>query len=447
MIDQAARKLIEYLLGKQKNAADNTYLYRGTYGTFALHFIFMALTFFGTWLIARLLGTQEYGKYAYVFNWIAIFAVLGRFGVDDLLIKELPKYRISQQREHAKGVLLYAFKSALFVSIILSVLFFVWVKYSPMQSFTDIRYLFYIAIPVIPCYALSVVVMDALRGNQHILSGQIPEKCIRPIVLAAGAIGAWLIYTDDVSTEILVAVGVAAIMAMFIASVWYFWKKDKHMLQPAIVAKHDSDIWKSTMWYFFLMSAVNVFNSRLDILLVGELSSVDDVGIYNIALRLADFILISIVMLNTVFAPLYSKYHVEGEREKLQQLITRGNRLMFATALPITLLLIIFGAFFLRLFGAGFETGHTALTWIATGQLFYVFIGPAAYILMMTGYGKQAFYVLLVSFTVATMMQIILIPKMGIQGAAIGKVAGLVVGHSLYAVLLYQKAGLRGGIF
>jgi O-antigen/teichoic acid export membrane protein len=107
---------------------------------------------------------------------------------------------------------------------------------------------------------------------------------------------------------------------------------------------------------------------------------------------------------------------------------------------PIYLTLAIFAPLFLGVFGPGFEAGQTALTLISLAMLVSTATGPSIVVLLMGGKSGWMLMVGAISLVMNVVLNLSLIPHLGIDGAAIAWTFSIVFnnlcGIALVLVLL-----------
>src|ERR1700682_5060841 len=94
---------------------------RGCVTSFFFYSAGFALTYFSQLIIARIVGVDIYGMYAYVFAWIVVLAYFSTLGFDVGLLRFVPAYEAERAWPLLKGVIQYAQRRAAFVG--LSVIF------------------------------------------------------------------------------------------------------------------------------------------------------------------------------------------------------------------------------------------------------------------------------------------------------------------------------------
>src|ERR1700674_4596404 len=85
---------------------------------FAIYIASVGVTACSQLLIARLVGADTYGVYAYVIAWMTILAYFSALGFDIALLRFVPAYQTTGAWSLARGVIQYAERRALAVSIL-----------------------------------------------------------------------------------------------------------------------------------------------------------------------------------------------------------------------------------------------------------------------------------------------------------------------------------------
>ena len=148
------------------------------------------------------------------------------------------------------------------------------------------------------------------------------------------------------------------------------------------------------------------------------------------------------MIINPTLSPIVSKLHTAGQRVRLQRGITRVARIGLLLSLPVALFLIIFGDWFLSLFGPGYTEGEIALGILSVGQVINVAAGSVAMILVMTGNERIAALGVAMSTIVNISLNAILIPVWGIEGAAIATTTSIVLWNALLVRYTCKQLGV-----
>lgn len=442
-VEQLLERIYRLAPGLDEEQGMQRHLSRGSFWTLVIHFGHMALVFLTAYLLTRWLGAEEYGRYTYVYTWLLVLVTAGSIGADDLLLKELPTYRANGRPAHARGLILHTFRWTLLANLILALLFAALLYSGLWPKLSAYRSLFYLLLPVLPLYALTHWAMAGLRAEQHLITAQWPEKIARPLLFLA-LIGAWALWvgsspTADTALSLLAfCLGLIALLylGLFRDRVW-------RTFSGAGPARQEIAVWRGQLLFFFLLPLLNILNTRLDILLLGHFTDDTTVGIYSIAAKLSDIIPFSLILFQNVFSPLYARYHSTGQLQRLQALLRRGVRLSLLLALPIALALLLGGRYILGWFGPEFPAGYGVLLILSPAQLVFMAIGPLAFLLMMIGQGRATFRIMAAGLALTAGLQALLIPWLGMEGAAIGRAAGMLATNGAYAWWLYRSTGVR----
>lgn len=424
------------------------YLKKGLTGSFLIQMATILLTFIGNLLLARWMGAEEFGKYTFMLAWLAVATNAFSLGMDDLALKEVPSLVRSPKTDKFFPFVSYAFvRTGISIFIGFGIGFWIFLQ---SDFFSDWLLAAYFS-PILVAFPFGVGILlfqGFLKGGQHILSGQLPEKIVRP----AGILGfSVLIFTyfqpnGNIGAAFLWATTASIIIACLLAG-WLFFKKFQKWLVLKNPQRVDRKKWNNELWYFFSLSLLSILHARIDVLLLGVLGYIDESGIYQTAARIVDLPLIILLIVHTVIAPLFARLWVENKKDVIQKIFTAATRVVFLLSLPVYLFLTLFRLPLLQLFGDEFQSGSSVLLILVLVQIIVLALGPAAYALMMVGQGKKVTIALVISFGATLAFQLIFIPAWGIEGAALGRGLGLLIGGLLYARMLLKETGIRPGFF
>src|ERR1044072_5599582 len=119
-------KLLKSILEKFTNSdlrEDRMRLIKGIVHSFIIQGISMVLVFAGNYLLVKLFGSEKYGVYVHVFNWISILTMLALHGQADMIVTRLPRYKAKSDEAQAGAVIKHANIRVAISGIIISVVF------------------------------------------------------------------------------------------------------------------------------------------------------------------------------------------------------------------------------------------------------------------------------------------------------------------------------------
>jgi O-antigen/teichoic acid export membrane protein len=269
----------------------------------------------------------------------------------------------------------------------------------------------------------------------------LPESLVRPglLVVFVGAAAAASLEFDApeavgltlVAATISFCVGVALLRA--------------HLPGPVRTAKaaYESRPWLRSALALTALSGVTIVDTQSGTVLLGLLAGPEDAGIYAAATRLAEIGSFVLLAVNAPLAPHASQLYAAGRMAELQQTVTRAAKAILLFTVPIVLVLLVFGEPLLRLFGGEFTGGEDALAILALGQLFNAAMGSVGILLIMTGHERDVLASVGVATFVGIALTAALIPPLGVEGAAIGRVTSLAVWNVVLAVITYRRLGIQ----
>lgn len=349
--------------------------------------------------------------------------MLGLFGLDRLLIRDIPIYNAQAAWKELRGLFGWAYLTAGMVSLILFVLVFTpWLFFGgPANARTLMIWLSGGAL--IPLLALVGVQQSTLRGLHRPASGQMAETVIQPLAFLL------LLMLAIAGSDQLTAGHVLTVyaLAMVGALVFGAWRVRGALPRKALAVPPIRHIrkWAVSASRMLIFTGLVVINSQVDLLVLGAFKDVASVGVYSAALRGASIIPLLLNMAVIAAAPTFAGLYNEGKRDELKRFFVQISRSAWLGGLPVAMGLLLFGRWFLRLYGAEFVSGQTALVILSLGQLVNIAAGPVATLLVMTGHERDAIIGMALSTAANFLLSVSLIPLWGINGAAIAAATGL----------------------
>ena len=228
----------------------------------------------------------------------------------------------------------------------------------------------------------------------------------------------------------LVFLGSFVLLAL-VSSMLVLKRKTKHQLAEVPrsfkILKESFPIAVSGLGFILLLS--------MDVIILKKYVDYTQVAYYATAVKLVLIVSTVLNTINALFATNLSHLYQLGDKSGLNALLKRASRLIFVLALPPLLVLLIFPEFILVFFGESYTQANNALRILALGYLISTISGMAAIYLNMTGRARQFQYILLIAVGINLILNLILIPIYGIEGAAIA--SGVAIAFWNLAVIAF----------
>lgn len=404
--------------------------------------VYMVLTLGISIVLARVLGPEGFGIYVYALSLVTLIAVPTQLGLPTLLVREVARYQVQERWGLLRGLLQRVNQVVVVTSLILGVGAAV-IAWAVADSVSEEQVrTFAWALLLLPLIALGNLRGAALRGLRKIVKGQLPEYLLRPglhLVLIGTAVLVWGSTLSASSAMMLHAV--ASLIAFVVGA--FLLVRELPKASKTIGAEYETKAWARSVVPLSLIAGITIVNSQAGIVMLGIWRPVEEVGLYRVAIQGASLVTFGLGAVNLAIAPYLSRLYHSGERGSLQRLVTLTSRSVFLLAIPVTLAFLFFGDLVLSLaFGTAFAAAHYALAILCIGELVNASTGSVGYLLNMAGYEGRTARGLALAAGTNIVVDLLLIPPYGIEGAAIASAISLIVCNAY----LVRQAHLYTGI-
>ncbi len=407
---------------------------------FAIRVISAALAFLSQIVLARLMGEYEYGIFVFVWVLIVLFGDLSCLGFHTAIVRFLPQYKATGAFEEIRGLTgtarlfgLLSGTSVLAVGMIALHLFG-----DRIQSYYVVP--IFLGLLAMPMIALGDILEGTSRANHWPVMALSPVYIIRPILIISCmliAIGLGAPHTAVTAMQAALVATYLTALGQYVATLIRL-RRHYH----AGPRKIDFLSWLSVAFPIFLIEGVSFLLTNSDVVVVGIFLEPHDVAIYFAAAKtmaLVHFINFSV---KAASGPRFSSIIAEGTRQQLAAAAIDAAKWTFWPALGVGLVVLAAGHLLLSLFGGAFTAGYVLMAILLAGILAKALVGPAETLLMMAG--KQNICVALYAgaLTANVVLNVLLIPHFGIEGAAIATASAMAVEAVLLHLAVRHALGI-----
>jgi O-antigen/teichoic acid export membrane protein len=414
---------------------------RSAAGSFAMKVSGVGLAFLTSVLLARILGAEGYGLYAWVMAWGGLLTVPALLGLDRLTVREAAARSAVSEWGEVRGFLRWSTWIVAGFSILLAAAAAAVVRFV-FRPDPEVTLVFLLVLASLPCVVLTFMGQAAMRGLKQVVAGQVAESIVRPGVLVLLVVGAWLILERTLVPADAALLYLVASAAGSAAAWWMLRRRIPEEVRAAR-PRYRPGPWIRAALPMLLVAGLVVVNNRTDTIMLGAIKGTGPAGVYFVATRAAELIAFLLFAFNMPLAPAVAALHASGARPALPRLVTRTARYVFLGSLPVAVVMVVFGKTILSLFGPEFPEGHTALAILCVGQIVNAAAGSVGLILNMTGHQKDTAIGVGISAVLNIVLNAVLIPLLGIAGAAIATTASLVAWNVILAVMVYRRTGVH----
>lgn len=378
------------------------------------------LAFVSQVLLARWMGIEQFGIYAFAWTCALALGILCQMGFGVSTTRLVTQYSESGRIQRVRGIVSFSALVVLLAGLAVALCGMAIVQiidagayYWPMM----------LALSCVPLLALHEVARGVTRGFGHLMAAYLPAFIARPTLILA-CLGLFYAASLEVTAPVVLAV-VWGVLALVTGVQWgriTTWLPAR--------AERAKTIWHSRRWLLIALPVVMVDGqylmlSYLDIIMLKAWMPAEEIAQYYAAARtmaVATFVHFAI---SAVSAHPLAQLHARADRAGLTSAMKRYISWTFWPTLAGMVMFLPLGGHVLALFGEEFAAGHYLLPILAVGILLQAATGPLKYLLTMSGQ-QNMMAVALVGTTVLNIaLNLWLIPAMGTMGAAIATSASL----------------------
>jgi O-antigen/teichoic acid export membrane protein len=393
---------------------------------FSGKFIGYILGLVSNFVLARYYGPKILGQFALVLATVNIISIFTIFGFNNGLTKYISRYRVTKQNKRLNEIIKIAFIYGVLFSIIGAILLFLLKDVVANSIFEDsglVNCLVYGSWLIIPLTIISIF-NGLYRGFKQLQYPVISNEIIRRIIFLIIVIVSALFNFKN--TPIVIA----SLLFAQILVVFYLTGRvstlkinfKNILLIPIDNTLEEKKNKKEFLTYsstLIFISFMHIILYRIDKVMLGIYMTSEVVGIYNIAATVAGLITFLLASSNMIFSSVISELYSIKKIKILGSLYSTITKWIIIFTLPIFITILFFPDTIMKFFGQAYTIGSTALVILALGQMINVFVGANGTILSMCGHERLLLINNISMAIINIILNAILIPKIGILGAAI----------------------------
>lgn len=388
-------------------------------------------------VLARMLGADQTGFYFICLALATICSVIGRLGLDDVLVKVTSANKAVQSWQYVYGHFVAAIVIGGVGSTLVGVVLFFSSDYLAVTVFDQPQLVGAIKLMALAVLPVSIYTLasQGLKGLRCIKESLSVLNVFAPLVSLAAlpVFVAWLGLDGSIVAYVVGAYFAAAIGI-------FLWYRRATENAPFSSAFNMPELLGPAP-PLFIVSVMQLIINWSSVVFLGIWADSADAGIFRVANRTAMLTSFIFIAIDSISAPKFAEFIKTGNLMMLRKTARQSCALMASIAGPVLALFLFFPEFVMSVFGHDFVSGATVLAIIAVGQFVNVATGSVASLLVMSGNERLLRNDLIVSAILNLLLGMILIPKFGSLGAAIG-LALTIAFQNLYATyLVYQRLG------
>jgi len=353
---------------------------------------------------ARILGATEYGKFTFALAFLSLIVIFSHFGLDAIVIREFSREKDKQKEFYSIISLKVLLCLATFVIILLSSFF---VTPDPsIQRIILILALFNLA-------GSFISVFGAFFHAHQRMEYQAWTSIFQSALMTG--VGLFLLFKFPSIENLSYSYLIASIFALIFTLVLFHFK-----FLPLKIS-WDKTLWKKFLAMSWPMALVGLFSMiyvNIDSVMMGYWGQVTETGWYNAAYRIIFITIIPGALISRSFAPVLSRFFKES-KEMFQRAWNKQVELMVMIAVPLVVGGIVLAPRIINSFyPPDFSPSILAFQILAIMAGIVFLYRPFTDIMIASNQQKKIFWITLWGAIINIMLNLILIPKYSLYGAA-----------------------------
>ncbi len=415
---------------------------KGAGTTFIGKIVSSGLKYLTQMSIAWLGGVEIFGLYSLGFTIYKLAELFSCMGIEKGSVRYVSIHYSNGDTSRLRGVLLQAFGLSFLAGTIIGCTLFFSSSYIAQEIFKKPA-----LIPVIKIFAIALPFGASMIVNAFSTTGfQLTKYLVYVCELFHPLTNLLFVFLLCTLGLGLNGIALAWLIAGILGSIaaFYFVRK----VFPEITCRDTKPIFEckqllsfslplafgNLLWFGFLWT---------DILILGYYWSVAEVGIYRAASQTCFLLVIFHNSLNSIFAPMIADLFNRKDLENIRMLFQTATFWSFTLTLPILITMVIASKDIMFIFGTKFEAGWIVLIILGMGQFINAGTGGVGQMLVMSGHQYRNFFVDLGAVILNIVLNVVLIPKWGILGAAVATSTSIAIANLMLLLQVYLVLGVH----
>ncbi|MCW5701812.1 MAG: flippase [Bradyrhizobium sp.] len=392
-------------------------------------------------LLARWMGTSDYGIYVYVWTWVLLLGSMMDFGISASAQKLIPEYRTHGQHALLRGFLSGSRWLTFAVSTVVALMLAGLVRL--LSSWIDAASIvpLYIGCATLPAFVVANTQDGIARSHDWMRLGLMPQFIVRQTLIIGFTAGAFMLGFNLGATAAMLA-SFAAVWLAMLGQMIVLNRRLAHHVEPG-ARTYDVRGWLAVSLPILLVESFYLLLSYTDVLVLQQFRPSEEVGIYFAVVKTLALVSFIHYAMSATTAHRFAEYNAQGDKDRLSVYVTHAIQWTFWPSLAATLVLLAFGKPLLWLFGPQFVVGYDIMFVAAIGLVVRAAIGPVERLLNMLGHQHICALAYALAFLMNVAFCLALVPHFGGHGAAAATSISLVFETVLLFVIVRRRLGLH----
>jgi O-antigen/teichoic acid export membrane protein len=415
-------------------------LLKGSAITFVLKIGGMGLSYILIYLISKQAGAEGVGFYQVMLQILTVLGMVLGLGMNISVLRYVGEFNNEENRPKMHVLYKYFVQTVTPLAIGAAVFLYFGADYIVQWTGKEQEYaegLKLVGI-VLPFFTINQISVEFIRGLKKLQISELVRSVLRPLVMILGIVVFFYDHLTKIDTIYLLVVG---LIINSLVSRWAIWKALKKV--PKTMVGFERKQFMKTSYPMLVISLSGVLYQAIPILVTGFVLSMEDVGIYSIAFKIAQILTIPILVINTISAPMISSLFWRGEFKLLKKIISKITFVLAHISIFGGGLLIVMKNTFYVVFNVNHYSFYPVLVLLIVSQVFNSYCGSGGVFLNMTGNEKINRRIQLISILIYIILCWVLSILFGLIGVAIAALIIYSFSNILTVVIIKRKFNIE----
>lgn len=396
-------------------------------------------------LLARLLGPDEYGKYAILLSLATILGIPFKAGLPRTMTRDIAIARTNGDPGRVRSII--KFGSLVFVLIVPLVILVSVCMWFIGFEVAGVAFGVIIAGVLAPILSADANRMAVMQGLGSAIRSQVPDMLIKPLGTAAIVVTLMLLL-GNASAEIgLVAFAASSLLGFSVGALMVRRDLDSNP-RNAPAQEFSKAKFLGSVSTMSLLGASTTITGNVDMLLLNHFGAYDGAGYYKVAMAGLAVVVLGGNAVSAVAFTRLAETVPTGDKKKIAAQSDQALKWSLLFTGGASFLILVIGKPVIGLlFGAQYSDAWLILVILSTGFTIAFMFGQGPDLASLSGSQVPAALCIVIGIAATIGFAFAMIDSLGIIAIALGSMIGTVTRHVLVALVIRRSIGVDITLF
>lgn len=440
-----SRSIADRVMAILKGTDEHSRTQAGALFAYAIRVASAGIAYLSQVVLARAMGTFEFGIFAYVWVWVVILGTFVTMGLNTSCLRFIPEYFERGEWDLLRGFIQTGCLIAVGAGAVTAVAGIYIVTHFAGGIAGYYLIPFVLAFVCLPSFALSDTMDGIARSRGWIHLALFPPYIARPVLIlvfmaASIAMGA------PPTAPTAVAGAVAATFIVAVTQAILMRARLRRHVAPG-PRRRDLGLWIRVSVPIVMMESFYLVMTHADIMIMNLFVTPDDIAVYYAVVKTTSLIAFVFFAVTASYGPKFAEYSALGRTDELQGLLRVAINWTFWPSLVTAAGILAMGLPLLWLFGSEFTAGYPMMFILVIGLLARASTGPVESMMNSLGHQNVIAATLAFAMVINIALNFVLIPIHGLAGAAVATTISICAIAILQYTFARRRLGVHGFVF